>query len=111
MWRELLTRADDLLAAVELLDEGPDADLEAELERDAASLETDFRRERTALLFSGEYDDRSALLMISAGAGGHRGDRLGRDAPADVPALGRAASVPDRDPRPAGRASRPASRA
>ena len=70
MWRDLQSRADDLLAAVELLNEGPDADLEAELERDADALETDFRRERTALLFSGEYDDRNALLMISAGAGG-----------------------------------------
>ena len=50
--------------------EGPDAELEAELDRDAAALETDFRRERTALLFSGEYDDRNALLSISAGAGG-----------------------------------------
>jgi peptide chain release factor 2 len=70
MWRDIGSRADDLLAAVELLNEGPDADLEAELERDAATLETDFRRERTALLFAGEYDDRNALLMISAGAGG-----------------------------------------
>ena len=70
MWRELGSRADDLLAAVELLSEGPDAGLEAELERDADALETEFRRERTALLFSGEYDDRNALLMISAGAGG-----------------------------------------
>ena len=62
--------ADDLLAAVELLYEAPDADLEAELERDFASLEKDFLRERTALLFSGEYDERPALLSISAGAGG-----------------------------------------
>ena len=69
-WRELLARADDLLAAVELLYEAPDAELEAELERDAAALETDFLRERTALLFSGEYDERPALLSISAGAGG-----------------------------------------
>ena len=30
----------------------------------------DFVRERTALLFSGEYDDRNAILSISAGAGG-----------------------------------------
>ena len=30
----------------------------------------DVRRERTALLFGGEYDDRNALLSISAGAGG-----------------------------------------
>ena len=69
-WNELNRRADDLLAAVELLAETPDAELEAELERDAAALEADSSRERTALLFSGEYDDHSALLSISAGAGG-----------------------------------------
>jgi len=50
--------------------ETPDAELEAELERDFAGLETDFKRERTALLFAGEYDERPALLSISAGAGG-----------------------------------------
>jgi peptide chain release factor 2 len=44
--------------------------LTAELDREAAALETDFARERTALLFSGEYDERPALLTISAGAGG-----------------------------------------
>ena len=48
----------------------PDPELEAELERDAASLEVDFGRERTALLFSGDHDERSAILSISAGAGG-----------------------------------------
>jgi peptide chain release factor 2 len=70
LWGELEGRVGDLLAAVELLNEAPDAELETELERDAASLETDYLRERTALLFSGEYDDRPALLSISAGAGG-----------------------------------------
>ena len=70
LWEGLLGRADDLLAAVELLTEGPDPELEAELERDAASLEADYRRERTALLFAGEYDERPALVTISAGAGG-----------------------------------------
>jgi peptide chain release factor 2 len=69
-WQDLETRAQDLLAAVELLQEAPDAELETELDRDAASLQTDFQRERTALLFSGEYDERPALLSISAGAGG-----------------------------------------
>jgi peptide chain release factor 2 len=69
-WRELERRVDDLLAAVDLLAEAPDAELEAELDRDATALEADFRRERTALVFSGEYDDRNALLSISAGAGG-----------------------------------------
>jgi peptide chain release factor 2 len=65
-----LSRAGDLVAAVELLSEAPDAELAAELERDAARLETEFARERTALLFSGEHDDASAILTISAGAGG-----------------------------------------
>jgi peptide chain release factor 2 len=48
----------------------PDADLAAELERDAVTLDSDFARERTALLFSGEHDDSNAILTISAGAGG-----------------------------------------
>ena len=55
---------------MELLDEMPDPELQAELERDATSLETDFSRERTALLFSGEHDESNAILTISAGAGG-----------------------------------------
>jgi len=44
--------------------------MESELAKDAVTVEIDFNRERTALLFSGEYDERAALLMISAGAGG-----------------------------------------
>jgi peptide chain release factor 2 len=55
---------------VELVEESADAELAAELEKGAATLESDFVRERTALLFSGDYDDRNALLTISAGAGG-----------------------------------------
>ncbi len=65
-----MTRADDLEAALELLHDAADTELEAELEHDAAALEKDFGRERTALLFSGEHDERSAILTISAGAGG-----------------------------------------
>ena len=53
-----------------MLADSPDAELEAELDRNAAALEKDFGRERTALLFSGEHDERSAILSISAGAGG-----------------------------------------
>jgi peptide chain release factor 2 len=48
----------------------PDAELAAELDRDADSLERDFLVERTALLFSGEHDERPAIVTISAGAGG-----------------------------------------
>jgi peptide chain release factor 2 len=66
----MLGRADDLLTLVELVDESGDAELAAELERDAASLEADLRSARTQLLFSGPYDAGSAILSISAGAGG-----------------------------------------
>ncbi len=70
MWDALLARTADLEAAVELLSEMPDAELEAELDRDATTLERDFLMERTALLFSGEHDERAAIVTISAGAGG-----------------------------------------
>jgi peptide chain release factor 2 len=55
---------------VELLEEAEDRELAGELERDGAALSADFERERTALLFGGEYDTGNAILSISAGAGG-----------------------------------------
>ena len=69
-WQGLSARADDLLAAVELLAVEDDPDLTAEVERDTAGLRADLERERTALLFAGEYDDHGAILTINAGAGG-----------------------------------------
>jgi peptide chain release factor 2 len=70
LWRGLERRAADILTTLELVEESADPELTAELDREAAALERDFNRERTQLLFSGEYDDRGALLSISAGAGG-----------------------------------------
>ncbi len=52
------------------MEESGDAELTAELDRTATELERDFATERTALLFSGEYDGGGAILSISAGAGG-----------------------------------------
>jgi len=42
----------------------------AEIERDTADLRRTYEHERTALLFSGEYDRGGAIISISAGAGG-----------------------------------------
>ncbi len=67
-WRGLERRADDLLELSELA--GDDPALAAEVDAEAVALESDYDSLRTALLFSGEYDDRNALLTISAGAGG-----------------------------------------
>jgi peptide chain release factor 2 len=69
-WSTFERRLDDLFATLELVEESADPELVAELEREANALEADFKRERTQLLFSGEYDEGSALLSISAGAGG-----------------------------------------
>ncbi len=70
LWRALQKRAEDLVELVGLLEETPDAETEADVEREAADLQAQFERERTLLLFSGDYDAKSAVLTISAGAGG-----------------------------------------
>ncbi|MEZ0241083.1 MAG: peptide chain release factor 2 [Chloroflexota bacterium] len=70
LWNGLLGRTADLETTAELIAETPDPELSAELDREGESLERDFARERTSLLFSGEHDQRPAILSISAGAGG-----------------------------------------
>ncbi|HEY3164037.1 MAG TPA: peptide chain release factor 2, partial [Candidatus Limnocylindrales bacterium] len=70
LWRGFERRAEDLLTTLELVEETGDSELTAELDREVGALEADFARERTALLFSGEYDLGGAILSISAGAGG-----------------------------------------
>jgi peptide chain release factor 2 len=66
----MLTRLEDLETGVDLLQESDDPELSAELDRSFADLERDFARERTSLMFNGEYDQRPAIVTISAGAGG-----------------------------------------
>ncbi|MBA2570601.1 MAG: peptide chain release factor 2 [Chloroflexi bacterium] len=67
-WRDVERRADDLLELAEL--SAGESDLDADLDAEYAALSAEFDRLRTALLFSGEYDERGAILSISAGAGG-----------------------------------------
>jgi peptide chain release factor 2 len=70
LWRDLAKRADDLVELIPLVEEADDPELTAEMDRDALGLAETYQRERTQLLFSGDYDERSALLSINAGAGG-----------------------------------------
>ncbi len=70
LWHAMVKRADDLVELIPLIEESGDPDLAAELERDAAALSEAYARERTLLLFSGDYDERGALVSINAGAGG-----------------------------------------
>lgn len=70
LWRGIEKRVDDLLELLAMLGETPDSELQAELEREGDALSALFERERTLLLFSGDYDAKNAVLTISAGAGG-----------------------------------------
>jgi peptide chain release factor 2 len=70
LWQSLTKRAEDLVELVDLLAETPDQDTEGDVEREAETLRREFERERTLLLFSGDYDAKDAVLTISAGAGG-----------------------------------------
>ena len=69
-WNGLLSRADDLAELAELAESAADPELEAGVEIEHRSLEVDYERMRTGLLFGGEYDDSDAFISISAGAGG-----------------------------------------
>jgi peptide chain release factor 2 len=70
LWRALEKRAADLEELLDLLTDSPDDETTADVEREADALRVVFERERTLLLFSGEYDSKNAVLSISAGAGG-----------------------------------------
>jgi peptide chain release factor 2 len=67
-WDDLRRRSRDLVELSELA--AADPSMAAEVEREYARVRADFERERTAILFRGEYVERNALLTISAGAGG-----------------------------------------
>ena len=65
-WQTLGVQLDDLLELLELGDD----DLLPEFEAQVAALEAEFARRKTDLLFSGQYDNREAVVRISAGVGG-----------------------------------------
>jgi peptide chain release factor 2 len=55
---------------LELAQEEDDQDLLADIDREAVELAAAYDGARFQLLFSGQYDQRNALLTVSAGAGG-----------------------------------------
>ena len=87
-------RLDDLEVMVELANEMDDEDAAEEARHELAELEDIVGQLEVQTLLDGEYDERPAVVTIRAGAGGVDAVRLRRDAPAHVPALGRAAQVP-----------------
>ncbi len=69
-WQSFQMRAQSLLELVQMAQEEGDASLEAALEEEAESLESELRRIELDVVFSGEYDNRTAILALHAGAGG-----------------------------------------
>ena len=70
MWRNIESRADSTLELLQLAQDEDDQSLLVEVANEAAELEREYGTARRELLFGGEYDQRNALLTISAGAGG-----------------------------------------
>ncbi len=66
----MASRAASLVELREMADDAGDAELIAEVDADAEKLRATFERARFQLLLGGEYDERGAILSISAGAGG-----------------------------------------
>jgi len=69
-WRAIERRAADLAEFLELAIAEDDASMASTLESDLDALEKDLAAREFELRFSGEYDTRSAILAVHAGAGG-----------------------------------------
>jgi len=70
VWRSLVQRADDLVELAELAGDSGDQEMLTGLSAEHVALRAEFERQRMSLMFNGPYDERSAIVSISAGAGG-----------------------------------------
>lgn len=69
-WQELAREAKADLALAEEFKNEAEEDLVADLEQKAAKLEQAFAALESTVFFTGEWDERNAIISISAGAGG-----------------------------------------
>ena len=65
-WQTLKTQIEDLDELIEISDLG----LEQEIEAQLSALESDFRKLKATLHFTGEYDSGNAILRLTSGVGG-----------------------------------------
>ena len=70
LYDSLAGRIEDVETLAELAREEKDESLEPEIERELDALASEFGRMETRALFTGEYDDRDAIVEINSGAGG-----------------------------------------
>jgi peptide chain release factor 2 len=69
-WEGLGRKIGDLRVLAELVAEGEDKELEAELQRELAEARRQFEKLELATVLSDKYDPASAIVTITAGAGG-----------------------------------------
>jgi peptide chain release factor 2 len=68
--RELLTKAEDVVALAELAEEAGSEEELPEIETGLAEVERILAEQEFSRLFSGEYDSHNVIIHINAGAGG-----------------------------------------
>ncbi len=66
----LSDQLDDLQVSFELLQDEPDAEMQADFEQQIVALQTQMNNYEMALLLNGKYDANNAILEIHPGAGG-----------------------------------------
>ncbi|KRN28473.1 peptide chain release factor 2 [Lactobacillus selangorensis] len=69
-YESLKNHADDLQVALELIQEEPDSDMEADFDQKLDELQKDMQAYELTQLLSGEYDSHNAILEFHPGAGG-----------------------------------------
>ncbi|PZC50556.1 MAG: peptide chain release factor 2 [Chloroflexi bacterium] len=69
-WESLKAKSSSLLGLIQLAQEENDGSLESSVRDELSSLQTELGKLEFDLVFSGEYDNRSAILTVHAGAGG-----------------------------------------
>ena len=70
LWLRLQNSAQSTMELLDLAQEEEDSSVLDDVATEAATLDAEYAVARRELLFGGEYDQRNALLTISAGAGG-----------------------------------------
>ncbi len=70
LYDDLESRVSDVATLHDLAREEGDESLEAEIQREVDALEREFSGLELRALFTGEYDDRDAIVDVNSGAGG-----------------------------------------
>ncbi|GCF10113.1 peptide chain release factor 2 [Dictyobacter arantiisoli] len=69
-WQGVAAQLNDLLGLAQLLEEEPDAEMQAEVVASLVPIEEQIEKLQFDLMLSGEHDERDVILSIHAGSGG-----------------------------------------